>query len=146
VKAQFGKVCVLLVAAAWVLFFGSQVGTFLVIFLRGKSPAVVQALLVIAAVLAAGLLIRLIWPRLTHLNDEPTANSNKATIGIFLLALSLIAFPGTLVFPFLLAAWSGNSDYTMLAYSSMIGAPIFGIMSPVGMYLVLTARRPKGEP
>jgi hypothetical protein len=137
IKSIYGMVCAVLVSAVWALYFGQSVFGMIFVFLPSKLGL---ALLVIFQLILVVIVARFVWPRVAHLAVESVVNSAKATVGIFLLTLALIAFPGTLIAPFIYAAISGNQNAAMYAWLSIIGVPIFAVVSAIGLVLIHKSR------
>ena len=137
IKSAFGRACVVLAATMWGAYFGQQIAFLLSIFL---PAAIAPAFIIATPVLVFAVICAHIWPKTYYLREESVINGNKATIGIFLLTLGLIAFPGTVVIPFAYAAWSGRSENSMYAWYSLFGIPVFIVLSIAGLALVASVR------
>lgn len=137
IKSLYGMICVVLVAAMWALYFGQSIFGVLFFFVPSNLRVIVSAVSQLTLVVVVAWLV---WPRVAHLAVESVVNSAKATVGIFLLTLALIAFPGTFLIPFAYAALSGKSDAVMYAWFSIFGIPAFIVLSVIGLLLIHLSR------
>jgi hypothetical protein len=138
IKSTYGRICVLLSIALWVGFFGYQAIVIpLFLIASSKLGSIFSAGI---SILILGVFSAYVWPKTSYLQAEPIINSNKVTIGIFLLTIAFVAFPGSLLLPIFYAKWSGNSGAAILALYSIVCVPIFAILSIVGLLLVRSAR------
>lgn len=140
IKSAYGRFCVLLAAGMWSAYLGLQIlipVTLLLPVKVGSALGIAFPLLIFTASCIY------VWPRTAYLRAENVVNSNKATIGIFLLTLALVAFPGSFVMPFAYAALSGRSETAMYAWFSIIGIPTFALLSIAGLALVKSAQPKK---
>jgi len=126
----------------WGVYVGQQLALPLSMLLPaeiGPAAAIAIPILIFFAIALK------IWPKTYFLREERVLNGNKATIGIFLLTLGLLAFPGTVVMPFAYAAWSGRPDYGMYAWYSLFGIPVFIVLSISGLALIASSRPKKTQ-
>jgi len=124
----------------WGVYVGQQLAIPLSMLLPtkiGPAFAIAIPILIFLAIAART------WPKTDYLREEKVLNGNKATIGIFVLTLGLLAFPGTVVVPFAYAAWSSRPDYSMYAWYSLFGIPVFIVLSIAGLTLLASARPKK---
>lgn len=141
-KSWYAKSCALVAVLTWILFFGysslgSIVGTLATI--TGLSKDRSWSLVLVISGLALAYLCHLLWTKgLGHLEINEVVGSTKVTIGISILTLGLLAFPGTLVVPLVYASLSGDSDAAAGAYLSLIGFPIGALLSFPGLALIFT--------
>ena len=137
IKSFYGKLCVLLATGVWVAYLGQQVLAILLIFVPGNAGRPIGSVLLVALILAAAWKV---WPKVAHLAVEEVVNSKKATVGIFLLTLALVAFPGTVLLPLAYAAWSGHSEAKLLGWYALFGIPFFVVFSIIGLILTFGSR------
>lgn len=136
-KSLYGMGCVVLASAVWALVFGQSVLGFL-LFL---APDVLRLFLNVVLHLAlVAMVVWFVWPRITHISVESVVNSRKVSWAIILLTVALIAFPGTLVMPLVYAAVSGDSSAGLLVWFSVLGLPVFKVLSVFAFFLVFKAR------
>lgn len=142
-KSFYGKACYMLALSTWLLLLGYQIIFIMVTIpasLISLSPASSQFVTVLMAALALIALWWTYWRKLEYLDDDETVNSNKLTVGIFLLTVSLIAFPGTAIGPVIYAYVSGKREMALLSFYGMIGLPFFVILSLIGFALIRSGR------
>lgn len=142
-KSFYGKACYMLAFSTWILVLGYQV-IFIVVMIPASlislSPASSQFVTLLLLALALIALWWVYWGKLEYLDDDETVNSNKVTVGIFLLTVSLIAFPGTAIAPLAYAYVSGNKDMALFSLYGMLGFPIFVVLSLIGFALIRSGR------
>lgn len=85
------------------------------------------------------------WPKLAFLRDPKVVNGNKATVGIFLLFVALISFPGLWIFLVVHAMALGDPTPPALGMALMAfaGVPAFILLSLSGLWLVYASRPPE---
>lgn len=137
IKSLYGRICVILVAAMWTLYFAQSIVGMLLIF---APPGWRRVLSTTIAMLLVALVAKYLWPRVSHLGVESVVNSTKGTVAIFLLTVSLIAFPGTLLIPLAYASLTDRPNTLLYAWYSLFGVPLFIVLSIVGLVLVYNSR------
>lgn len=143
IKSIYAKGCCMLALSTWLLLIGYQVIFMMVMIPISLLSMPYWAPQLIIALLAGAMIVALwmmYWKKLQYLDDEETVNSNKVTIGIFLLTLALVAFPGAVAGQLIYAILSVNGGLAIYAFYGMFGLPIFGILSLIGLALVRTGR------
>lgn len=137
IKSIYGKTCSVVATAMWAMYFGQTVFSMLFVFLPDHVDTVLHAVSLCSLFIAV---VWLMWPKLAHLSLKSVVNSNKATIGIFLLTLALIACPGAFIAPLVYSVLTDNSDSAQYAWFGIIGIPFFIVLSLIGTVLIFSSR------
>ncbi len=144
VKALFFRLFVAAVVLMWIgmafMFLYGFTGFALSFLLPRYFNSVIHFLGFVVACVAV---TRWCWPRLAFLRDPKIVNGNKATVGMFCLFVALLAFPGTMVVPVIIASMANNSSLLALSYASFFGLPVFVLLSVIGLALVWACRPPE---
>ena len=143
IKSIYGRTCVVLALAIWLGYvtYTTLSMSFMMVPALRHLPAILPLTLLCMAIMAI-----YVWPRTSYLNEPATVNSGKATIGLFLLTIALIAFPGMQAIAYLLSSSNPGKGFAVavLGYS-LISLPIFIFCSLPGLALTWGARTSVGK-
>jgi hypothetical protein len=140
-KIVFGKICFIGALCTWASFFGLYFVDLPIarwlheLGLDRRTADLVSNLNLLTLMLLASWLV---WVKyLKHLDESPVVDSRSVNMGILILAISLVSFPGTLIGPLLYTEITGDNSFAGLAYMSLMGMPIFGLLSLIGLCLLI---------
>jgi hypothetical protein len=140
-KIVFGKICFISALCTWASFFGLYFVDLPIarwlheLGLDRRTADLVSNLILLTLMLLASWLV---WVKyLKHLDESPAVDSRSVNMGILILAISLVSFPGTLIGPLLYTEITGDNSFAGLAYLSLMGMPIFGLLSLIGLCLLI---------
>ena len=139
IKSTCAKIIVALIACSWlglfiIYYLGLAIRSLLIYF--GIQNAELDFATSATATIIPMLFSSLIWKRCHSLDSEKIIDTWKATAGIIILTLALIAFPGTLIGPLAYGSIIGSESTARWTYLSLIGLPLSFLLYPAGFTLL----------